>query len=124
MIIIGHEVIEHEVFTRISSQQELEASSNLVWFDSQIENALELARMCFDNSVTYAVKITSFTDLVVYANLGAKYVIIQHTNVEEFQRIANDYLLDTKILVLIQSTQEIENIARLGIDGVIYQHIL
>jgi hypothetical protein len=36
------------------------------------------------------------------------------------QPIAQEYLFDTKVLVLIHSSKEISKIARSGIDGVIF----
>ncbi len=123
MIIIGHKMIKSEEFHRIYHIEDIGKTNHLVWFEEIIEVGLKIARFCQDNEVEYAVKINSITELVLYGALGAKYVIIDG-DVIEYQKVANEYLLDTKILALINRVDEIEKIARLGIDGVIFQEVL
>lgn len=123
MIIIGHEMIRYEEFSQVFDIKDIESTANLVWFENLGDKGLEIARFCQDNEVEYALKIDNLTDLMLYGALGAKYVMIEGDGVE-YQRVANEYLLDTKILVLIDEVSQIEKIARLGIDGVIFKRVL
>ncbi len=122
MIIIGYDAIAAEKFSKITSLEEIDATQGLVWFEASKDAEHILALHCLQNSLAYAVRITSIKELLIYANLGAKYVILQRSP-EQYQKIAETYLLDTKILYVIKSIEEIEELARMGIDGVIFEKV-
>ena len=52
--------------------------------------------------------------------LGARYILSGEKNAEAFQAVAQHYLFDMEILVLIHHEEEIEKYALMGIDGVIF----
>jgi NAD(P)H-dependent flavin oxidoreductase YrpB (nitropropane dioxygenase family) len=80
----------------------------------------KLAQYCQENKIPYAVVVNSIDD-AIYANaLGASYMICEEDAALMIQPIAETYLFDSKVLVLIQNEKEIAKIARGGIDGVIF----
>ena len=53
------------------------------------------------------------------SNLNAKYAFCDTiTTAKTFQKIADEYLLDTKIVYLASSLDEIEEIAKHSIDAI------
>lgn len=123
MIIMGYYPIVSESFSKISDIEGIDNTQGLVWFDSSDDKMFFLSRFCLQNNVPYAVKIENIKDLLIYANLKAKYVLLQKSP-EKYQKIAETYLLDTKILYIIEEIEEIEEIAKMGIDGVIFEQVL
>ncbi|CBG39377.1 hypothetical protein [Helicobacter mustelae] len=124
MLIFGYYAIACEEFHKIQSLEEVDGTQGLVWFDAQSDAMYELSHHCLANHVPYAVRIENIKGLLIYAALNAKYVIVQKSP-EKYQKIAEEYLLDTKILCIIEEIEEIEEIAKMGVDGVILaQHLL
>ena len=74
------------------------------------------------NEIPYAVKLSSIKDAIIAANLGAAYVLCDINNAQNIQKIANEYLWTTRIIVPIDDENEIESIALKGIDGVIFKN--
>jgi len=78
------------------------------------------AQYCQENDIAYAL-VTNNLDDAIFANaLGAKYMICEEDIALMIQPIAQEYLFDARILVLIHNTKEISKIARGGIDGVVF----
>ncbi|WP_104697005.1 MULTISPECIES: hypothetical protein [unclassified Helicobacter] len=123
MIIVGYEPIAFEGFSKIEKKEQIDTTQGLVWFLSQDDKDFSISSFCMQNNVPYAVKIESIKELLIYAKLNAKYVILQDSP-KEYQQIVETYLLDTKILYVIEEIEEIEEIAKMGIDGVIFQKVL
>ena len=71
-----------------------------------------------------AVKTTSIKE-AVYANaMGAKYILPSAEILQSVQKLAENYLFDSKVLALIENEDEIEQLALKNIDGVIFHKIL
>lgn len=127
MIIIGHKAIEFSAFKKIESIENIaDTNANeIVWFQSNISNSYDIAKHCIANNIAYAIFVHSLIEVIIFANLGAKFIIIKEKNlVENAQKIANEYFFDSKILYVINDEGSIENMAILGIDGVIFNDIL
>lgn len=123
MIIIGHKALKSLQFRAIQNIKSIDKTfaNEIVFFS----NNLALASHCNACEIAYAVEIKNIVDLLIYANLGAKYIVIRHKNLaKKCQKIANEYFLDAKILFVISSDKGIETAAKFGIDGVIYENIL
>ena len=57
--------------------------------------------------------------------LSPKYLLTESLEqVREFQQLAEHYLLDSKVIKIIEDINEIEVCAKLGIDGVIFKEHL
>lgn len=122
MIIIGHPWIESPVFCKVLSQEEIKKTlpSQVVLLEP-LNQSHTIACYCQTNSVAFAV-MTKTLEEALYANaLGASYIICDEKDAAIIQPVANEYLFDTRILVEIESKKEMLNIARAGIDGIIYK---
>jgi NAD(P)H-dependent flavin oxidoreductase YrpB (nitropropane dioxygenase family) len=121
MVLIGHPWVKSPEFCRTFSQNDIKASRpNQIVLLEPLVDSHNLAQYCQENKITYAVVVNTVDD-AIYANaLGASYIICEEDAALMIQPIAETYLFDTKVLVLIQSEKEIAKIARGGIDGVIF----
>ena len=83
------------------------------------QSSLDLYNFCKINSIPYGVIISGIKELIFVSNLKAKYVftdILQ--NAVSFQKIVDEYLLDTKNVFLANTLDEIEEAAKYFIDGI------
>ena len=60
---------------------------------------------------------------IIY-NLNVKYIISEKELSIELQKVADNYMYDSKILAVIDSNEELEQVAKLEIDGIIYRNLL
>lgn len=123
MLIFGHSAIAHQKFVRIHSIEQITKSSNdeVVWF---IHNGdFSPLKHCASNEIPFGVLVESVSDFMLCASFMPSYLIVRHS-AQTFTQIAQNYLLDSKVLYVIKSEEEIESLAKLGIDGVIFADIL
>ncbi|EDM23882.1 hypothetical protein FE773_03365 [Caminibacter mediatlanticus TB-2] len=109
-----------ETFFRVKTLDDIKNSpNNSTLIFHYCDSSLELFNFCKNNNIPYGVIISNIKELIFVSNLKAKYIftdILQKAS--SFQKIANEYLLDTKIVYLISNFNEIEEVAILGIDAV------
>lgn len=122
MILIGDPLIPCECIQHIALIADIEKTKpNSTVLFSYNET---LMTHCFENNIPYALIVNSVKE-GIYANaLRAKYIISHKENAIELQKIAQNYLFDSKILTIITDNEEFEEIAKLEIDGVIYNNVL
>ena len=121
MIIIGHPWIKGSRFCKVFSIEDIKKSSadEIVLLEPLVDSH-PYAAYCQEHNIQFAV-VTNTLDEALFANaLGAKYIICEEDDALMIQPIAQEYLFDTRLLVLIHSEKEISKIARGGIDGVIF----
>lgn len=122
MIIIGDEFIPYERIEKVQNLSDIETTSpnsTLCFSFSK-----EMLQYCMKNSLNCAVEISSVKE-AVYANaMGAKYILPSKEIMQTVQKLAEDYLFDSKVLALIENEDEIEQLALRSIDGVLFQKIL
>jgi NAD(P)H-dependent flavin oxidoreductase YrpB (nitropropane dioxygenase family) len=121
MILIGHPWIKSPEFCRVFSLEDIQKSraDQVVLLEPLVDSHM-LAQYCQENGIAYAV-VANTLDEAIYANaLGAAYIICDEDTALMIQPVAQEYLFDTRVLVLIHSEKEISKIARGGIDGVIF----
>jgi len=121
MILIGHPWVQSPKFHKVFSIEDIQNSNaeDILLLEPLVDSHI-YAKYCVDNSIEYAVVVNSLED-AIYANaLGASYMICEEDSALMIQPIAQEYLFDTKVLVLIHSTKEISKLARNGIDGIIF----
>jgi len=121
MILIGHPWIKSPEFCRVFSLDDIKASraEQIILLEPLVDSH-KLAQYCQENGIAYAVVVNTL-DEALYANaLGASYMICDEDTALMVQPVAQEYLFDTRVLVLIHSEKEISKIARGGIDGVIF----
>lgn len=121
MILLGHPHVQHEKLYHISSIEAIEhtpSNSTLVFsYNSEVFDLIEHAR---DNSLEFALEVSSLKDAIIGENLDAKYILLKRDIAKSVQRAADTYLFDAKILVHIEDEDSIESFANEGIDGVVF----
>ena len=130
MIIFGHEMIAYPRFVRVESIEAIKhtQASQILYFDTStlgLGRALELAKHCEGFECAYSVGVESIKELLLFSALGAKYVIAHSLELAQaLQPIIEQYLLDCKLLCVIENEEILESIAKSGIDGVIFKQVL
>ncbi len=122
MKIIGDSIVPFEEFFKVSNVEEIKNTkpNSLIFF----EYNEELLKYCYLNNLNYFVQI-NFVKEGLYANsLNAKYIVCKKTLAKKMQKIAENYMFDSKILAIIKSNDELEEIALDEIDGVIYKELI
>ena len=121
MIIIGHPWINTNRFFKIFSIKGIAKSqADDIILLEPLADSHTLAQHCQSNNIPFAVVANTLDDALFANALGAKYIICEEDDALMIQPIANEYLFDTNILVLIHSEKEISKIARGGVDGVVF----
>jgi len=119
-MIILEKPFSEEIFVKVKTIEDIKNTPNnsTLIFD-YCPSSIDVYNFCKINDIPYGVNISSIKELIFISNLNAKYAFADNIkNAKIFQKIANEYLLDTKIIVYIKSFDEIEKIALLGIDGI------
>lgn len=122
MIIIGDELIPFESFSKIDSIdsiKETKANSTVLFNYSD-----EITKYCFENEISFVVVVNSIKEAIYSSNFNAKYIIANKELAKELQKIADNYMYDAKILAIIESSDEFEEIAKAQIDGVIFKNLI
>jgi hypothetical protein len=121
MIIVGHPWIQCDQFSKVFSIEDIKQSSaNEIVLLEPLVDSHKYAAYCQENNIAFAVVVNTLDDALFSNALGAKYIICEEDDALMIQPIAQEYLFDTRILVLIHSEKEISKIARGGVDGVIF----
>jgi len=119
-MIILNKPFSYEEFYKVKTLEDIKNSpSNSTLIFDYCESSLTLFEFCKNNNIPYGVNIDSIKELIFISNLKAKYAFTDKIeNAIDFQKIAENYLLDTKIILLVENFDKIEEIARFTIDGI------
>ncbi len=123
MIILGSEYIPYPQFSFITNIENIKTTpsrSNLFFsFD------LEVMDYCSKNDIPYSVFVDDVTQAIYANSLHAQFIFIYDLQTaSKIQKIAENYMFDSKIIYIIQDDTHIEEVANQGIDGVIFNSIL
>ncbi|WP_298750707.1 hypothetical protein [uncultured Arcobacter sp.] len=122
MIIIGDTLIPYEETFYISSIDEISNTKpNSTLLFEYDENIL---KYCFENCLLFGVVTNSLKESIYANSLQARYIICSNTLDKKIQDIAENYMFDSKVLSIIDSSEQIESVAMNKIDGVIYKDLL
>ncbi len=121
MIIIGHPWIKSRHFCKVFSIEDIKKGKpeDIMLLEPLVDSHT-YAQYCQENGLDFAVVVNTLDDALFANALGAKYIICEEDDALMIQPIAQEYLFDARVLVLIHSEKEISKIARGGIDGVIF----
>jgi len=121
MIVIGHPWIKSQHFSKVFSIEDIKSTKtdDIVLLEL-LTNSHSTAQYCQSNGIVYAVFAKTLEDAIFANALGAAYLICEEDAALMIQPIAQEYLFDTRILVLIHNDKEISQIAKSGIDGVVF----
>lgn len=118
MILIGDKNIRYENIEKIDSISDISSTkpNSTVLFNFD----MELLKYTQSNDINSAVIVNNIKEIIYSASLNARYIIVSQELSKIAQKIADNYMLDSKILVIINSEDEMEQNAIDEIDGVIY----
>ncbi len=121
MLIFGHPWIDSPQFRKVFSIEELgQLAKEEIALLEPVSESIALAQHCQNHSLPYVLTVGSVREALIANALGATYLVCQQEDAMEIQPIAERYLFDTKVLVLIDDDREIERMARFSIDGVVF----
>ncbi|OCL98206.1 hypothetical protein AAX29_01725 [Aliarcobacter thereius] len=119
MKIIGDSLIPFEEFYIVKNIEDISktrANSQIFFnFDEK------LLKYSFEQSLNFFVEVKSVKEAIYSNSLNARYIVCDKILARKLQKIADNYIFDSKILALISSNEEFEDIAEAEIDGVIYE---
>ena len=122
MIIIDDKLVPFEEVIYIKNIENIKntkANSTII-FDYD-EKTLEYS---YKNNLSSAVVVSSIKEAIYCNSLNVKYIISEKNLACEIQKIADNYMYDSKNLVIIDSNEEFEQTTIAQIDGVIYRELM
>ncbi len=125
MIIFGHRFLASENFSPIPNIEALEnmqpSSSIFLPFE---EESLDIIEHLRNNEIPFILQVNTITEIIYASSLGSSCIVVSKELSKTAQNIANNYLFDAKILVMIEDESEIEEMALLGVDGVLFSNAI
>ena len=125
MLFFGHRFLKNQKFYHVFDIDSIittpPASTMYIEFD---ENNLDIINYLQENKMNFALKVKTVTEIAYASSLGATYIVVESHLAKTAQRIAENYLFDSKILVSIQNEDEIEELVLLNVDGVIFPNAI
>lgn len=117
MVIFGDPFIPSEKFYEIQTIEDTKQTpaNSIVSFSYD----KEMMHYCFVNEIRYVVSISELFQAVIANNLKASFILLSQ-DLLSFQKVAENYLFDTKVLIEIASEKQINSLAKDGIDAVVY----
>lgn len=131
MIIIGlHDLIypTRFIYTKdLESLRTLQASSSpfeqIAWFDFHDDSEFALCSYAKVNGIDFAIRVHDVVEFLSGAYFLPRYLLVD-SSPKVYQTLADEYLLDSKVLCVIGGSSQIEECALQGIDGVVFAHLL
>jgi len=119
MKIFGHEWIESERFYAVSKESDISKTptNSLLKLDT-LSSSLDLAKYCQNNLLRYALEVETIEEAIFANLLSATYLLCDKKLAKELMPIAQNYLFDVEVLAYIKK-DEIEEMAKVGVDGVL-----
>jgi hypothetical protein len=125
MLIFGHRFIESELFYHIQSVEAVPntppSSTLFLEFD---EKNLDIINHLKLNQINFSIGVANIREVMYASSLGASFIVVHKEFSSKVQNIAENYLFDAKILALIENEEDIEAMATLGVDGVIFSNAI
>lgn len=121
MLLFGHRFIPSNRFYHVFDIDMIAKTppSSTIYLEF-CEKNLDIIEYLRLNQISFALYVQNITELIYASALEANYIFIDKQNVKTAQDIAENYLFDAKILTHITAEEEIEEMALLGIDGVVF----
>jgi hypothetical protein len=120
MQIFGHKWIHSSTFYNIENIEDINNTpSNSIVSLKPLSDSIDIARYCQKNLIPFTIEVNSIKDAIFANLLGAKYIISSKEFAKKIMPIAQNYLFDTQILAQISQEDEIEEMAKAGVDGII-----
>lgn len=125
MLLFGHRFIPSNSFYHVSDIDSIANTppSSVVHIEFSEVN-LDIISHANLNQVKMSICAKNIRDIIYASALGASYIIVPKDLASKARELANEYLFDAKILVLIEEESEIEEIAIIGVDGVVFSNAI
>ncbi len=122
MKIVGDNLIPFEAFSKVLSIEDIKntKANSMIFFDFN-EDLLKYSN---SENLNFLVYVSSIKEAIYASNFNAKYIICKNKLAKKLQKIADNYMWDSKILTIIKSSDDLEKVAIEEIDGAIYSHLL
>lgn len=119
MILIGHCDVQSQSFYRVEAREQISAtpSNSVIFFDYKVS----LCQYCKHNGIAMAIHVKHIKELILAHALGASFLVVDKALAIHAQKIADDYLFDSKVLLLAHDEEEIEFAALNGLDGILFE---
>ena len=116
MKLIGHELVPYEpLFWRENARQIEAGKQNLFKFDATvIKRAQELGAQ-------FSVEAENLNEIIVANAAGAKFIIVPRELAGKAAKLAQDYLFDAQICVVIGGENELAALSETGADAAIFK---
>ncbi len=117
MKLIGHELVPYEpLFWRENARQIEAGKQNLFKFDATaIKRAQELGAQ-------FSVEAENLNEIIVANAAGAKFIIVPRELAGKAAKLAQDYLFDAQICVVIGGENELAALSETGADVAIFKN--
>ena len=117
MKLIGHELVPYEpLFWRENTQQIEAGKQNLFKFDeAAIKRAQELGAQ-------FSIEAENLNEIIVANAAGAKFIVVPLELASKTAKLAQDYLFDAQICVVIESRNELAALSETGADVAIFKN--
>ena len=121
MLFLGHRFIPSEPLYHINEIEDIPKTppNSIVYFPFEEKN-LDIIQHCQVNAIRFSLEVKTIEELLYAASFRAQFVLTRKKLAKQFQEIVENYLLEMKVIAHIQSETEIEEMALLGIDGVVF----
>jgi len=125
MLIFGHRFIPSKSFYHVLDIESITNTppSSILHIEFNEEN-LDIITHANLNQIPTSIYVKNIIQIIYAASLEASFIIVDKELAKNANKLANEYLFDAKILVLIESEEEIEELALLGVDGVIFSNAI
>jgi hypothetical protein len=125
MIIFGHRFIQSSSFYHVTDIDSISKTppASIIYIPFS-ENNLDIISHAQINQISTAIYCDNITEIIYASNLDASFIVVKKELAIEAQKLANEYLFDAKILLLIENEDEIEEFAKKSIDGVIFSNAI
>ncbi len=125
MLIFGHRFIPSISLYHVLDIDSIANTppSSVIHIEFSEEN-LDIIKHTTLNQITTSMCVKTITEVIYAANLGTSFIVVKKDLAKDAQKLATEYLFDAKILVLIEEENEIEELALLGVDGVIFSNAI
>ena len=103
-----------ETFVYVKTLEDIKNSpNNATLIFEYCDSSLEVYNFCKINNIAYGVKVNNIKEMIFCTNLNAKYVFCNTLKkAKTFQKIVDEYLIDTQVVLLIDSLDKIEEIVK------------
>ncbi len=125
MLLLGHRFIPSESFYHIDSIEAIKNTppSSTLFLEFSEEN-LDIINHAEGSSIAFMLTVRNITELIYASSLGAKFILVPKELAKTAQDIAESYLFDAKIVVKIEDESEIEEMALLSIDALLFTNAI